>query len=240
MGARDEREQEWRDRVDGLSADVLRARWEADLTRLDEDVSIVIVARTMFREIDAAIVERRHDGSGIVAGHFLRPLYLEAQATRIRRLADYDLRSISFRRILREMRLRPEIVTRQSYVARVRDHYPNEAEHLEVANEDFDRLAGAGERQIPDKVLSGYLSDLDRSLNSVNGFVNKYVAHRDDDPPPPISWLDLDAAIDSLAEHVSVISLPLIGTVRFLSVYIQPAWRGVFRDGLDVKPLGGA
>jgi len=221
-----------------MSAEDLCARWDADLNSLDQDVSMIIVARTMFRELDAAIVELHQDGSGIVAGYFLRPLYLEAQTTRIRRLADHDLRSISFRRILREMRLRPEIVTRKSYLDRVREHYPDEAEHVAVANEEFDRLAGAGEQQIPDSVISSYLSNLDRSLSTVNGFVNKYVAHRDDDRPPPISWHDLDAAIDSLAEHVSAISLPLIGTVRFLDVYIQPAWRGVFREGLDVKPLG--
>jgi hypothetical protein len=220
----------WRREVDGLSDAELLERWKADYETLAADVRTIHRRRIIFNELDDEMVCRAAKESGYVVERFLRPMYGDAQAVTLRRLNDDDPRTVSFRRLVEEVRLRPSVLSRAHYIetalARLID--PDDDDRR-IANLMFDHIAGAGCDEVPDSVLDGYLTQLGEDFARVQEFVDTNVAHRDRVSGAGLTWHELDTAIDHLEGRMNDIGHLLTGVHDAAAPSLPPLWRDAFR-----------
>jgi len=228
---RDDVRRKWKREVEELTNDLLLARWKEDYETLAADVRTIHRRRIIFSELDDEMVRRAAMESGYVVERFLRPMYVEAQVVALRRLNDGDVRSVSFRRLLDEMRLRPNVATRSHYVEMAVSQFLDDPDghHRRVEEENFDRLAGAGHDHLRDDVLAGYLKQLDEDLARVKQFVDKNVAHRDRLEAQALTWRELDAVIDNLEFRMNDVGLVLTGATYAAAPSPPPMWREAFQ-----------
>ncbi len=146
----------------------------------------------------------------------------------IGRICDSDTRTQSLVRFLEELKKHPELLTRDVYT----QLYKSEnALMLELANRDFDNLAGIGERSFSiDKIDSDLkLLTEDSPCKKIRDFRDQYVAHSDstkDNPPP--TYDDLFAAFKVIKEIVKKYNLLLrAANMVSLTPEIQGNWREV-------------
>jgi hypothetical protein len=163
-------------------------------------------------------------------------MYVETQSLLLRRLGDDDRRSSSFRVLLEEMMLRPELLTRVRSVDRWAVHYPNEPEFIRLGDEEFSARYGAEASYVSVQVLTVYRDTLITDLELVKTFVDKSVAHRDRFTERPITWKALDQAINNLEIHLNAIGLIVSGNYRLAGATVLDPWRNVFQAGLFLPP----
>lgn len=229
-------ERDWHAKVVAMSANDIRDRWAQEFKVLGGDVHRIHWNREVFEALDEEIVRTRRDGSGFFLERFLRPMYVETQAVLLRRLGDDDRRSSSFRVMLEEMLVRPEVLTRKWYVARWGDHYDHDPDYMSMGEHEFSTRFGTRARRVPVRVLKRYRDDLVTDLERVKVFVDKFVAHRDRLTEKPITWAELNAVIERLEEHLNAVGVLVTGSYLWPRATIIDQWRNVFRDGLFPLP----
>jgi hypothetical protein len=230
MASKDERE--WSEQLQAMSADDLRQRWAREFKVLSGDVHRIHWNREVFEALDEEIVRTSRDGSGFFLERFLRPMYVENQTLLLRRLGDVDRRSSSFRVMLEEMILRPEVLTREWYVARWADFYEGDPDYVRVGDDEFSSNFGERARRVPVRVLRRYRDELVVDLEHVKKFVDKFVAHRDRLTAEPITWAELNAAIERLEHHLNAVGVIVSGASTRAKATVIDDWRNVFREGL--------
>ena len=223
---------EWDKQIRAMSADELRQHWDRDFGNLREDVLRILSNREVFEALDAEIVRTERAGSGYFLGQFLRPTYVQSQALLLRRLGDGDRRSSSFRIMLEEMILRPDMLTRKWYVGRWAEHYPGDDFMVHMGDDEFSDEFGENAPHVPVEVLTTYRDDLEADLERVKRFADQFIAHRDRETLGPITWNDLNTAIDRLDHHLNVVGRIVTGAVTLTAARITDDWRNVFRSGL--------
>ena len=214
--------------------------WRTDWERLRNDVHLLFACRHIFRTLDDELVRSRRLGRQLILDKFLRPMYFEAQAVRLRRLADKDTRTISFRRLLLEMAKQSGILSRDRYINTVLD--PAEADddaRVRFVSGLFDQLAGVGAESVDPAILKGYADELDLDAKKVSDYVDQHVAHRDRLAAPPIKWGALDTAIDALGKHYSRIGTYLTGSYHVAEIAVASGWERVFSPGLFLPNISG-
>ena len=149
----------------------------------------------------------------------------------IRTLVDRDVRSRSFHNLLEEMAQRCSLLSRDRF--RTRNGLIAERGLAEGAFADFDLMAGDPEAaHLPASIFYDYQDQLKQDVAAVKTYTDKLIAHRDLKSLPELTWGELDAAIDSLEEHVNNAALALSGRDHVTEPTIQGDWRAVFRQGL--------
>jgi HEPN superfamily AbiU2-like protein len=121
--------------------------------------------------------------------------YSSSMAVAVRKLADGDKSSVSFRRLLEGIKNNPEVVSRTRFKQLFVDG--NYREFL--ADADFDRYVGSGREYIDQNAVDSEINELLDRTAKLTHYVNKRVAHHDKkdfDAVP--SYSDLHDAIDFL------------------------------------------
>jgi len=161
--------------------------------------------------------------------------YGTTQATSIRRQLDKDSRSISFHNLLTAIAANPDVMTRARHVALWKggDETDELAKELwdREANENFDRFAGAGNDVISPDRTEADVAALWAIAEPVVIFVNKAVAHTDEDARDSVStYGELHRAIDALGDLLNKYSSLLTATIigELVPVH-QEDWRHAFR-----------
>lgn len=227
---------EWKNEVTSLSEDDLFGRWQKDLDRLSKDVHRVHWNRDVFEALDDEIVAHQRDGTDFFLERFLRPMYVETQTVLIRRLGDDDPRSLSFRVLLEEMLLRSELLTRRRYVAQWAARYDADPEYAGLGDGEFSEHYGHEAQQVPLSVLERYRETLVLDLGRVKTFVDKFVAHEDRRTEQPITWTELNQAIENLETHLNAVGLIVTGHSHRAKLTVGSSWRKVFQKGLFLPP----
>lgn len=225
-------QQKWQIEIEGLSRDKLLKRWEKDFDCLSNDVHRIHWNREVFQALNDEIVRAQREGSDFFLERFLRPMYLESQSILLRRLGDSNRRSSSFRVLLEEMILRPELLTRDRYVAGWAAQFGDDPDYLRVGNEEFSTMYGARARRVPRRVLEQYRNALIDDLVQVKTFVDQFVAHQDRVTEQPITWTELNRAIDNLQTHLNAVGLIVTGYSTLAKATVNVPWRNVFGAAL--------
>jgi hypothetical protein len=184
--------------------DDLYAKWLKWLETIRNETHTLWLYRDYWR----GLTEMTQANDDIPASTFfdaLRVWYAAAQMTGVRRQLDRDKRSVSLWRLLTDIADHPEVMTRERYVALYEnddDERPGAQEALaQRANEDFEKFAGPGKDVIaPERTLEDQ-ERLERLAEPVTVFVNKRVAHSDEENLPAApTYAELDAAVEELGE----------------------------------------
>jgi AbiU2 len=123
--------------------------------------------------------------------------YSSSMSVVIRKLADNDRNSISFRRLLEGIKNNPRVISRTRFKQLFVDG--NYEEFL--ADADFDRYVGAGNEYIDLSVVQNEIDELTVKTSKLKDYVDKRVAHHDKEEFNAIpKYSDLDEAIDFIGE----------------------------------------
>lgn len=201
-------------------------RWRRWFKHIQDQIIEMAHHRRIYREVTAMIQANPRLQVPSAFYDWMQSAYVNDLTVAIRRLVDWDKRSISLVRLMQEIENHPEVITRKRFLARYDDGHPRD-----LAQGDFERFAKPGAAQIDPEVIRGHRRELVEAQRRLRQFVNRHVAHRDRHPMRHLpTFLELDACIDLLERLVKVYALLLeqVGLAEVVPV-IQYDWKSPFR-----------
>ncbi len=207
--------------------DAIFSEWDGWLETIKSDVTNLSVYRHVFWEVQNIIEANPKIQLPSTFYDWMGSVYAAYATIGLRRQIDKDDRTISFRRLLEEAKSRPEVISRDSYVALYKDPVIRQR----VADEEFDKFAGSGKPHIDPAMLQEDASRLIKKIESVKGYADKRIAHYDKEGPaklPTYGDLDecLDLVEDLLRKYLAVFRAQAYGQI--LPVW-QYDWKQIFR-----------
>lgn len=180
--------------------------------------------RAIYREVG----EITRSNNSLPPSHFftfVSDTYVHSQAIAVRRQTDTDPRVISLGTLLSEMATDSTRLTRRFYVSLYDEHI------RELADPDFDRLAGAGADHVPRAPLETVMRTLCARSEPIEAFVNRHIAHTDRRPLPALpTHNDLNVAIDAVGDAFNECSRILTASSwAQLDPVPQYDWTAIFR-----------
>ena len=122
-------------------------------------------------------------------------MYAAAMAAAVRRLVDQTRGTVSFVRLLEQVKAKPACVSREAYKKRCTD--PNLPPAYVDA--DYDRLVGLGMPHPDPLTIADEIGELKKRTERLRQFVNEHVAHAALQQEKTLpTFQDLDDAIDTL------------------------------------------
>jgi hypothetical protein len=216
-----------------------RARLIQWLEKIYRDVQDLLIADYLFWELQKIVDDnpRFKDASGLFT-EWMASNFINATAVGVRRHAKSGDDSISMKRFLDEVESYPALVSRTHY----RTHFVDAAPWLKDAGEhDFDRLAGKGIDQIPVALVQQQKADLAKSVQDIEHYVDRRIAHYDKRelarPVPALG--DMSSALAVLEKLVMLYWLFLKGSsMTTVLPTIQFDWQDIFRFAWARPPAG--
>jgi hypothetical protein len=162
-------------RAVGDAADETFDRWRDWLTSIERELVRAHFHQLIWTEMRDAILERFPDAHVAFLVSYSR-VYAEAQMVAIRRLTDERKGVASLAALIRDIRRRPQVITRTRFVAQ----RPSDPEG---AARTFDRVytARPGDETISRALLDGDLRTLASRVADIKGRVDRTIAHLDQD-----------------------------------------------------------
>ena len=212
--------------------DDLYAKWLKWLKTVQNETHTIWLYRDYWR----VLAEMTKANDDIPPSTFFDALgvwYAAAQMTGVRRQLDRDTRSVSLWRLLTDMADQPGVMTRERHVSLWFDAGDDERERdykKRSGSENYDKFAGGGNDVIaPERTLEDR-ERLEGLAEPVTVFVNKRVAHRDEENLPAApTFGELDAAVDELGELLKkyVSLLEAVWLAEIAPVHQEP-WERAF------------
>jgi len=162
-----------RNRILAASVRALRAQWRRALLRLIAEVTDLYRRHQVYTELVHIVRNNNNALNPPVFFNWARDNYIVSICLGIRRLSDVRSDSLSLGRLLREVELRPEIISRASYRALVR------RKHVSAQDADytFDLHVGRKHSHVSKNAVTAEIGRLERSDTRIRKLVNKRLAH---------------------------------------------------------------
>lgn len=206
-----------------MSPDERFAAWVEWARRLVKEIGDAHVERAIWREMTDQLDTRLPDSVGF-RNHYAR-LYADAQAMAVRRLVDKGRDTQSLTRLLVEIQLHRDVLTRNRYVGM---HTPEEEERTARL---FDDLFGLGSDRVSDHVLDEDIATLDAVAGPVARWATSMVAHMLD-RPAHTTYGEIHTALETISEVLRRYYILLTATDIDLVPSIAGDWRRPFRAPL--------
>lgn len=153
----------------------IRAKWRRWIKRISDSVSMLVLDDYIFRAMEAARKGNEIKPSNQVYRWAIRA-YGTHGAVGIRRILDNDDKTYSLLLLLRKIERNPQVITRRSFKLRY------SILNKELADGDFDDIAGRGAKYLPRSVVRADLQKIEAVSNKIKPVVNKVIAHRERKP----------------------------------------------------------
>lgn len=155
------------------SPSAIRKKWRRRLDRLSKDITDLYRKLQIYKELLSIARNNPKTLQPPAFFQWCRTNYIVAICVGIRRLSDSDFRSISLRRLLEELLVRHDVITRRSY----RAFYWSKGLTSIDADRDFDRNVGQGKQTIPKRTVRMDICKLKKTEDRIRLYVNKRLAH---------------------------------------------------------------
>jgi hypothetical protein len=212
--------------------DKLYAKWLARLKRVEVDVLSLHHDRQVWRVVRPALVAAS-DGSDAFLNHYDR-LYVVGSLAGLRRLSDPKKGNASLVRLLDDIASFPDAMSSKRWVDISVDVGEGAFRRSDPAA-DFIRYASPGTDHVDASRVRADLGRFKNAAKKARTYADKFIAHRDDtdEPVPPVTFGELDMAIDLAGFMFQRYSLLLRATsYAFLEPAIEGDWIGPFRRPL--------
>ena len=151
----------------------LWASWQTFFPLLTHFVTDLYHRMEIFKDMVEVVSAKPETLSPPVLFNWMRDNYIVSECMAIRRMLDVDERSISLGRLLREIELRPELLSKTRYFELVRDKGLSES----AATESFDRMLGQSVDHITTELVAADIARLEDAETNIRKLVNKRFAH---------------------------------------------------------------
>jgi len=200
-------------------------RWLRWWRLLFDDIKTIAHHRHLYREVTAMIEANPALHVPSVFYDWMRLAYVTGQASAIRRLIDWDKRTVALIRLMEEIASHPDVISRRRFVGLYRGHLPARYGHLH-----FERFAGPGADRIDRRLVRAHRRELITAQRRLRTFVNKHVAHRDRRQMRRLpTYAELDRCVDLLERFGKEYSLILRAEGTSVVPMIMGDWKKPFR-----------
>ena len=201
-------------------------KWVNHLNIIKSEISELLVSQDIFRETQKIIKANTALDIPSSFWRYLRNTYVSHVMIGIRRQLKSDNQSISFIRLLEDMRANPQSFPRSYY----HDIYKNTLVE-DFTNKDFNRFAKANEDYICPDMVGDDINRLKKSAEKCEKFADKVVAHTDVTEPKDLpTFNELDESIKILDElYVKYHLLFHAQSMNTLMPTYQYDWTEIFK-----------
>jgi hypothetical protein len=200
-------------------------RWLRGVRVIKDAVYDLGHKRQIYREVTAIIDgnPKLHVPSAFY--DWLHCAYITDVTMGIRRLVDWDKRTISFVRLMQDIEHHPEVISRRRFVSKY-DHFLKKYGHR-----DFEKFSKPGDEFINPSIVRRHRRELVMSQRKLRDFVNRHIAHTSKAKMRKLpTYKELDACVDLLGNLLKKYTL-LIEQAALIHVVpeIQYDWKAPFR-----------
>lgn len=160
-------------RLQTIPALQLRRRWRGWLPRLCAETTSLYRCLNIYKDLIEVVKANPATLRPPVFFNWARDNYVLAICVGLRRLSDVRTDVVSIGRLLRELEIRPEVVSRRSYRARQR----RRGISIGDADARFDRFVGVGLAHLPKRAAFKDIVRVKQGEARVRRLVNKRLAH---------------------------------------------------------------
>lgn len=153
----------------------IRRKWRRWLKRIGDDLGNLLTSNDVFKELRRIVGLNKQIQSPALLHVWISDNFASSVASGVRRLTDRSNKAISLHRLIKDISLHREAISRQCYVLT----YPKWMREQGLADRDFDNYARKGEKLLSPPRLQRDLAKLKRDTARIKVFVDKYVAHCD-------------------------------------------------------------
>ena len=209
-------------------------RWLRSFKQVKAAVFDLTHKRHIYREVTAIIQANPRLNVPSAFYDWMRRVYITDMTIDIRKLVDWDRRTVSFVTLMQEIEDHPEVISRRRYVSKYRGLLRR------YGNRDFERFAKPGAEFIDRKIIRRHRRELIDSQRRLREFVNRHVAHRSRYLLRRLpTYSELDACVDLIGKLLKEYALLLeqIALTKIVPV-IQYDWKAPFRvPWIDAKKV---
>ncbi len=213
-----------------MTDDELFQRLDKDLENIRKDVQHLLFMQFIFSQVQKLVRQNQRLQRPSSFYDWMAQAYAYTVAIGVRRHLDYDNRSYSLVRLLKEVMRKPETLSRKRYVSMYSSQDPNLAKR--VANREFDKLVGVPGNLHVD--IARVYADLQRfktMAEKLKPFVNKRIAHFDRKGPKTIpTFRDLDDSVEIMKCLVEKYSWLFRCKCGDITPVLVDDWRAIFRE----------
>jgi hypothetical protein len=155
--------------------DDLFNRWNAWLEVIYDDVQGLLINRQIYQEVQKTVQSNRKIQIESAYYEWTAIIYASTQSIGVRRQIDPRPDVISFANLLGEIEEKPEILSRQRYIALNRKSILPE----ESVEESFDQLAGKGKPHIDPEMVRVDLTEIKDKTDKIRKYANQRITHLD-------------------------------------------------------------
>ena len=153
----------------------LRNKWRRWLKIIGSDLGDLLTSQDIFNEIQKVFKANKQIQSPTLFYRWMNDNYATRITVGIRRLTDYDRRTISLYRLIQNISENPTALSRAYFVS----GYPQWMRDKGSADKDFDQFACRKSKLLSKFKLERDMRRLTNETERLRKFVNKWIAHTD-------------------------------------------------------------
>lgn len=202
-------------------------KWNKWLDIIHSEITNLSIYKNIFWEVQAIIKNNPKIQKPSSFYEFLGSSYIALIIMGIRRQIKIDKDSISFAKLLNEISINPEFITRKHFV----DIYKENLDEL-TANEEFNDFAGGCIDHVDPQLVKKDLEELTCKGNLLEAYADKIIAHHDKKSPKSLpTFDDVNKYIELLEELMKKYYL-LFRAKSLMSILptYQYDWKSIFRE----------
>ncbi len=202
------------------------------LQTIEKDITDLVIDDYVFWEIQELFKNNKElRGTPSIINQWMASAFIQATAVGVRRQTDKNPESISFYRVLTELKQYPSLASRAYHVSLYQNSSIPPELAVDMGNGTYDTIIGIGVAQPSPDQIQQDIDKLTTTVQQINKYVNKRVAHYDQNTFTAIpKFDDLSACLVAFEELIKKYKLLLtaIGLPSLLPTF-QYDWRAAFR-----------
>ncbi len=203
-------------------------QWKRQFKIIEKQITELALRRFIYREVTKLIQTNPRLQVRSAFYDWMRTVYLTDMTVSIRRLVDWDKRTISFIRLLGDMIRHPEVISRRRFT------HPYKNFMKQFGHRDYERFAKPGQNILDKNLIVSHRKTILRSQKKIRHFLNNHIAHLNKYRRKPFpTYAELEMCLDTLELLMKKYAL-LFEQVALAQVapVIQYDWMAPYPSGM--------
>lgn len=144
-------------------------QWKRQFKVIKNQINELALRRFIYREVTKLIQTNPRLQVRSAFYDWMRSVYVTDMTVSIRRLVDWDKRTISFIRLMEDMKRHPEVISRRRFT------HPYKNFMKQFGHRDYERFAKPGQNILDRNVIATHRRTIVRSQKKIRDFVNNHI-----------------------------------------------------------------
>lgn len=200
-------------------------QWKGQFNVIKQQITGLALRRFIYREVTKLIQEDPRLQVRSAFYDWMRAVYVTDMTVSIRRLIDWDKRTVSFIRLIEDIKQHPDVISRRRFT------HPYKNLIKQYGHRDYERFAKPGHNMLDRRVIENHRRMIVRSQKRLRRYLNTQIAHTSKNQLRKFpTYSDLEKCLDTLESLLREYALLFeqVAIVQAAPV-IQYDWKAPFR-----------